>query len=374
MKICFFNVTTTVLVGGLETYCISVASELAKLGCEVDILGGHPAGSEPIQIPDVRVVTFPFYPAEKVPIGGTRGSRLIERLTFAYNARHFFLSQDYDVVVIVKPFDFHAMCWFRRKKDFKVVYRSGGREFYITDRLFSRCVDYFISSSHYNAAQVQDHYKVPVEVIHNGVDINKFKPRKRNLNLADRLGLKDSKVIITIGRLVGWKGLQVLMGALPDIKKAIPNVRWIVVGGGPYRDALQLKCRELKLQDSVVFSGEIPHDRLPEFISLADVMVQPSIAEEAFGITLVEAMACGIPAVGSRIGGIPEIIVHGQTGFLVPPRDKEALAEAIIKVLHDDHLRRRYGANSRERVVEHFTWASNARRLLEIFRSLSEGK
>ncbi len=374
MRVCFFNVTTTVLVGGLETYCRELASELAKLGCTIDILGGKPPGSRGLQIPGVRVVTFPFYPAEKVPVGGTRGSRLIERLTFVYNARHFFLSQDYDIVVIVKPFDFPAMFWSKRKKDFKVVYRSGGREFYMTDRFFVRCVDYFISSSHYNADQLRTHYKVPVEVIHNGVDIDKFKPGERDLNLAASLGLKESKVIITVGRVVGWKGLQVLMDTLPAIKKVIPDVSWVIVGGGEYLDVLQIKCREMKLEDSVIFVGEIPHERLPEYISLADVMVQPSIAEEAFGITLVEAMACGIPAIGSRLGGIPEIIIDRQTGFLVTPRDREALAGAVIKILEDDDLRRSYGASARERVVEHFTWAANAGRHLEAFRNLTGGR
>jgi len=374
VRVCFFNVTTTVLVGGLETYCRELASELAKLGCTVDILGGKSPGPPGVHVPGVRVVTFPFYPAEKVPVGGTRGSRLVERLTFAYNARHFFLSQNYDIVVIVKPFDFPAMFWSKRKKDFKVVYRSGGREFYVTDRFFMRCVDHFISSSHYNADQLRIHYEVPVEVIHNGVDINKFTPLKRGSGLAQSLGLSERRVVITVGRVVGWKGLQILMDALPIIKRVIPNISWVVIGGGEYLDVLQTKCREMKLEDSVIFVGEIPHEKLPEHISLADVMVQPSIAEEAFGITLVEAMACGIPAIGSRIGGIPEIIVDRQTGFLVTPRDREALADSVIKILEDDDLRRSYGASARERVVEHFTWAANAGRHLEAFRSLTGGK
>lgn len=374
MRVCFFNVTTTVLAGGLETYCRELASELAKLGCRVDILGGKSQDSRRLQVPGVRVVTFPFYPAEKVPVGGTRGSRMIERLTFAYNARHFFLSQDYDIVVIVKPFDFPAMFWSRRKKDFKVVYRSGGREFYVSDHFFVRCVDYFISSSHYNAGQLRNHYEVPVEVIHNGVDVNKFEPLNKDSALAQGLGLTDRRVVITVGRVVGWKGLQVLMDSLPAIKRVIASVKWVVIGDGDYLDALQTKCREMKLEDSVVFVGEIPHERLPEYISLGDVMVQPSIAEEAFGITLVEAMACGVPAVGSRIGGIPEIIVDGETGLLVPPKDREALADAVIKILEDDDLRSSYSANSRERVVKHFTWAANARRHIEVFRSLTGGK
>lgn len=369
MKICFYNVTTTVLIGGLETYCVEVAAQLAELGCDVDILGGRPANEQAFDVKGVNVVTFPFYPAEKVPIGGTRGSRMAERLTFSWHARDYFLSADYDIVVIVKPFDFPAMSWFKKKKAFKLVYRSGGREFYISDRYFARSVDYFISTSRYNAAQVEEHYAVPVEVVHNGVDVDRFKPRNGDPGLADRLGLKSDKVIITIGRLVGWKGLQVLMDALPSIRTMIPDVQWLVVGGGAYQDALQTKCRGLQLQGSVVFAGEISHERLPDFIPLADVMVQPSIAEESFGITLVEAMACGIPAVGSRIGGIPEIIADGETGFLVPPRDKEAMAGAIIRILSDDDLRRAYGANARKRVVERFTWTANAKRHLEIFES-----
>ena len=115
-------------------------------------------------------------------------------------------------------------------------------------------------------------------------------------------------------------------------------------------------ARARGLTDHVTFLGPVEHARLPDVFARADLFLQPSIGDEAFGITIIEALACGLPVVGSRVGGIPELVIPGRTGLLAEPGKASAWAEAIASLLERGEERERIGRQARQRVEADYTW------------------
>ena len=363
MRICFYNVTASFKTGGLETYCWELGHALAQKGHEVVIVAGL-GGKQRYE--DVKLIEFPFKEREKFINFGTRFRKLFERLSFGIHSWRYLLEKKYDAIIINKPFDMPTM-WWLKKKGLKsiMVFRSGGTDFFWGDKLFKSAIDIWLSSSNYNAKQIRDRYKVNVEVIYNGVDTNKFSPRKQSSFFRKQLGVPEKSVIImSVGRLIGLKGLNVIIDILPFLK----NCYYIVIGDGPASKQLRKQAEKLKVSNRIYFLGEIPHKDLPRIIPEADIFVQPSIGEEAFGITLVEAMACGIPVCASHIGGMPEIVVQEKTGLLLPPGDRMAWNVAIKRLLENPYLRKEMGTNARDRVLKYFTWSTNAEKLENILK------
>jgi len=367
MKICFYNVTASFIQGGLETYCWEAGRALARRGHRVSIVAG--LGGEP-RHEEVELLRFPFRREQEWPDLGTRFRRLMERLSFARHSLAHLVSTGYDAVVVNKPFDFPIL-WQARRKGLaaQTVFRSGGTEFYVGDRYFSGSIDHWLSTSRYNAAQVEARYGRKVQVVHNGVDVDHFRPMPRGTPLRQSLGLPDpARVIASVGRLVGWKGLRVILELLPQLPQ---DVHYLVVGEGPEEARLRQQAGQLGVGERVHFCGRIAHEQLPQVLSQADILVQPSLGEESFGITLVEAMACALPVLASRQGGMAEIVLPGVTGDLLPPGEVEAWRGAIAQLLRQPDRMRALGAAGRERAVAEFTWAANAAKLE---RLLQEGR
>jgi glycosyltransferase involved in cell wall biosynthesis len=265
----------------------------------------------------------------------------------------------YDAVVVNKPFDFPIL-WRARRRGLaaQTVLRSGGTEFYLGDHIFAGSIDHWLSTSRYNAAQVEARYGRRVQVVHNGVDVDQFKPLARDTQLRQRLGLPgNARVLASVGRLVGWKGLRVILELLPQLPR---DVHYLVVGEGPEEQRLREQAARLGLGERAHFCGRIAHDQLPQVLAQVDLLLQPSLGEESFGITLVEAMACALPVLASRQGGMTEIVLPGVTGELLTPGDVGAWREAIAQLLRQPDRMRALGAAGRERAVAEFTWAANA--------------
>ena len=367
MKICFYNVTASFIQGGLETYCWEAGRALARRGHRVSIvagLGGVPRHEE------LEFLRFAFRREQAWPDFGTRFRRLMERLSFARHSLAHLVSAGYDAVVVNKPFDFPIL-WQARRQGLKAqtVFRSGGTEFYLGDRYFAGSIDHWLSTSRYNAAQVEARYGRRVQVVHNGVDVDQFRPLARDMQLRQSLGLPDdARVLASVGRLVGWKGLRVILDVLQQLPR---NVHYLAAGEGPEEARLREQAAQLGVAERVHFCGRIAHDQLPQVLAQADLLLQPSLGEESFGITLVEAMACALPVLASRQGGMTEIVLPGVTGELLPPGEVGAWRESIAQLLDQPQRMRSLGAAGRERVVAEFTWAANAAKLE---RLLQEGR
>jgi glycosyltransferase involved in cell wall biosynthesis len=163
-------------------------------------------------------------------------------------------------------------------------------------------------------------------------------------------GIRGRARVVFLGRVVRSKGVETLVEAAARLRT--PDVQVVLVGDGPDRARVERLARRLGVADRVRVTGFVPHDRVPAVLASTDLLVLPSSYEE-IGAVLVEAMHAGLPAVASWVGGIPEIVEHGVTGLLVPPKDPRALAAAIDAVLSDAGFARRLAANAKRRAVDH---------------------
>lgn len=187
------------------------------------------------------------------------------------------------------------------------------------------------------------------QVIPLGIDLNKFDStsNEKKKDLKDNLRIGSEKVILFVGRLAYYKGVDYLISAMQKI-----DARLLIIGSGEQKEYLMRKSEKLKLQNKIHFMGKVHSEELPTYYSIADVFVLPSInGGEAFGLVQLEAMAFGVPVVNTNLPtGVTFVSPHNYTGLTVPPRNPIALANAINKILDDDELRQRFSENCRNRV------------------------
>jgi glycosyltransferase involved in cell wall biosynthesis len=185
-----------------------------------------------------------------------------------------------------------------------------------------------------------------ITVVYNGMEALP-EPSPADLSrVRQELGLDGRPICLMVARLHEEKGHRFLLEALPAILDRVGPITVLCAGQGPYQTVLEAETRARGLQDVVRFLGW--REDVPTLLSLATLVVLPSLAE-SFGFALLEAMSLGKPIAATRIGGIPEVVAHGETGLLIPPADPGALADAISTVLQDPELARTMGEAGRRR-------------------------
>ena len=217
-----------------------------------------------------------------------------------------------------------------------------------------------------------------IQIIPMGVDMEVFRQATGGEALHCGLG-REGKTILYAGRLIEWKGVEYLIRALPEVIGKHPEAKLVVVGSGPYKRDLVSVTETLNLQDKVTFLNAVSQEELVRYYSIADVFVLPSIVNdegetEGLGVVLLEAMASGVPVIGTDVGGIPDIIRDQETGLLVQQKSPGDLAEKINRVFTDEDLRQRLSEKGHSFVMEHFSWPVIAKSYLELFRSVLQEK
>ncbi|MEA3272402.1 MAG: glycosyltransferase family 4 protein, partial [Patescibacteria group bacterium] len=179
--------------------------------------------------------------------------------------------------------------------------------------------------------------------------------------------LSKKKVILTVGRLVARKGIDKVIEAMPKILKELPNAVYMIVGDGPLKKELREIVKEKKLGDKIIFCGDVQDSEMHVYYGMSDIFIMPSRNldgdVEGFGIVYLEAALFGKPSIAGKDGGAPEAVLDGETGILVNSLNTDEIADAIIRLLKDDELRQRFGANAKERVVREFTWEKQVEKL-----------
>jgi len=205
-------------------------------------------------------------------------------------------------------------------------------------------------------------------IIPNGVDLEHFSP---DVSPIERF-CDGKNNILFVGRLEKRKGLPHLLKAYQRVKQEVSNCRLIVVGPGTrLRKKYERQVRRSRLED-VVFVGYVSYDELPRYYKTAQVFCSPATGRESFGIVLLEAMAVGKPVVASNIEGYASVITHGDDGLLVPPKDEEMLAQALISLITDESYRQQMGDRGILKAKE-YSWEHIAQRVLSYYaRVLSE--
>jgi len=217
----------------------------------------------------------------------------------------------------------------------------------------------------------------PEKIAHlpHGVDTARFRPASpdERVALRRRLGLPaDALVIAWTGRVLKGKGLETLLGAFERVAAAEPGAHLLLVGSGSgqalsIEDELRGRVQASGLRPRVTFAGRV--DAVEDWLRASDVFAFPSLVE-ALGISLIEAAACGLPCVGSRTGGIVDVIEEGRTGLLVPPGDAEALASALRALLSDPGARAAMGEAGRHLGVRRFDVEDSLERYRSLFREV----
>jgi glycosyltransferase involved in cell wall biosynthesis len=213
-----------------------------------------------------------------------------------------------------------------------------------------------------------------ISVLPMGVDTQCFSKISDLDDLKKKFEIKGP-VILFVGRLIDLKGTAYLIRSMPDLLRRFPAAKALIIGSGPLRDELLHLTESLSLKEHVIFIDEVLQEELVSFYSMADIFVLPSIVNEngeteGLGVVLLEAMACGLPVIGSDVGGILDIIKDGETGLLVRQKDSQDLTRQMIRLLTDSELRKKMTGNARDLIKRQFSWEIVAQRFMEVYRSV----
>ena len=233
--------------------------------------------------------------------------------------------------------------------------------------------DYVQAESNFLAEFGKRHgAKAPVEVIPNGVDVSRFTqnfPAEELNKIRRQWQLRpEDKIIITTSRLVSKNAIDVLLKSIAEIKTKATDIKCLILGSGKDEQELKKLRKILGLEKEIIFAGEIPQQEIPKYLKISDVFVRAS-RSEGMGNSFIEAMAAGVPIIGTNVGGIPDFLQDHETGLFVKVDDPKDLAEKILLLLQDDDLRQKIVRQGRGLVVNHYSWDKIAQRLGEILNN-----
>jgi glycosyltransferase involved in cell wall biosynthesis len=314
-----------------------------------------------------RSLMYRFMPGPFVIAGMTAACRLSRR-------------RRYDVIHVHWPLPLALLGWAaQRARPAKLVTTFYGAELQLAKqrapwRRFlawaARRSDRVIAISDYTAREVRELAPVAPTIIPYTTAI-----ADPGASAVRARATRDGRfTVLFVGRLVERKGVTHLVQAMRELPGDL-NARLVIVGEGPERESLERQVAAAGLTGRVELRGRIPHEELERAYATADVFVLPAIVDsrgdtEGLGVVLLEAMSHGVPVIASRVGGIPDIVVDGEAGLLVPPGNAGALAAAIERIARDSALAERLGAAGVRRLREQFSWEAVTRRYLDVYASL----
>ncbi len=215
-------------------------------------------------------------------------------------------------------------------------------------------------------------YRVPAHkliVIHHGTNVFGFNPGESGQAFRERHGLhKDELVVSSVGRLADLKGFDYFLHAAALAAKKVPKARFVIAGTGPEGAKLKKLAARLGLAGKTVFTGQVR--KISQLYAASDGVVLASTWREAFSNVLLEAFAMGKPVIATAVGGNQEIVHSGEVGLIVPPKNAEKMAEAMVELLTDAKLRERLGRNARKRAEQHLDIGTTARKIEALYREL----
>ena len=254
-------------------------------------------------------------------------------------------------------------------------FTAHGHDIHVERRMLREKVDaaaFAIMISEYNRRLVLDACPgtdaAKLRVLHCGADTDLFSPGATP-------EAPGALSLVCVGSFLEVKGHRYLVEGCRLLRERGIDVRCHLVGDGPGRDEIEALIEAAGLGEAFVLHGPLPRPSVAQLLASAHVIVQPSVptrrgSREGIPVSLMEGMACGLPAVATRISGIPELVEDGENGFLVPPRDPEALADALARLASNPELRRRMGRAARAKVLQEFDLEANAARLAAMIRAV----
>jgi len=407
LKICLLLCRGNMFCGGQGIYLYYLSRELQRLGHDVHVMVGPPypdiaPGITVHKIDNLRLyesggdfLPYPhplriFTPLNFYEFAATRFGAFPEMLTFSVRAfqrlKTLLREHRFDVIhdnqtmgyglLLMKSFGIPLIGTVHHPLpiDREAALRQalGAHQMirliffypFIMPNIVSKRMDRVITISESSGREIARYFKVPAQktrVVYLGVDTKAFRPNGRTAEKGHILfvGNTDDR----------RKGIIYLLKAMELLSKDYDLHLTIVDRKPPESVLAPIFVERYKLEDRVTFTGRLSTEDLAALYSTATIAVTPSLFE-GFGLPAVEAMACGVPVIASRAGALPEVVVDGETGILVPPADPPALAGAIARLVDQPTLREKFGFAGRERVERLFTWEQVAKKTVEVYKEV----
>ncbi|MDQ3047215.1 MAG: glycosyltransferase [Bacteroidota bacterium] len=350
------------------------AESLAKKGFEIGVFTLSPVKSDWFKafsnitvFSSTQVSSSDFTSSDVLKMGYLKEIRNLKNaiLSFRPDILHAHYATSYGLLGVLSRFrPFVISIWGSDVYDFP-------NKSFLHKMLFKfnlRMADRLLSTSHVMARESAKYTNKKIIVTPFGIDMQVFKP----MTVKSLFSVNDI-VIGTIKVLDIKYGIDFLIRAFRILKDKQPHLslKLLIVGTGEESDRLKQLASQLNLEKDCVFTGFVNHAEVPMYHNMIDIAVFLSIYDsESFGVAVLEASACEKPVIVSKVGGLPEVVEHGVSGFVVPPRDAEAAALAIENLIMDPGLRNSMGKNGRERVLKLYDWDKNLSDIIEIYKEL----
>ncbi len=407
MKICLLSYRGNPFCGGQGVYLMYIARELVKLGHEVHAIVGPPYPFEMQGVTLHRISNHNYFnkpddyikphkpfatfqPLNFYEFVASKLGIFPEIETFSFRAyiklKELLKEHRFDIIhdnqclgygfLLIKlfgipfvstlhhPLSIDRSTWFEYPSDFSLKMKRVLYYPLIMQRIVTNRMDRIITVSHDSAREINRAFGTPMEkmsVVYNGLDTEFFKP------LPHVKKIKNS--VIFVGNVEDRKkGVSYILRAIALTKNRVHLT--IVDGGAPNRRFVPHWIERFGINDRVTFMGKISNEKLVELYSRSEIALSPSLYE-GFGFPAGEAMACELPVIASSAGALPEVVgEHMKTAVVVPPRNPEAIAEAIDMLIDNPKLRLKMGKAARKRVTELFTWENAAREMVKVYEEV----
>jgi phosphatidylinositol alpha-mannosyltransferase len=373
MKIALVSPYDFVYPSGVNIHVSSLERRLTRMGHDVKIIAPSSGNVSGFGDKFIRIGT-PI----PIPVGGTI-CRVTISLRLGPTIKSVLRQENFDIIHLHEPFMpmlCSAILRFSNTANVATFHAFGGTPGYKFARPIStimlrrrlRKLDGKIAVSQAAMEFASKHVPGYYNIIPNGIDLELFSP-----DVSPISEFCDGKLnILFVGRLEKQKGVNYLIKAYRRVRQEVPNSRLIIVGPGTrLRGKYEKEVLRSGLKD-VIFVGGKPQSELPQYYKTADVFCAPATGLESFGIVLLEAMAVGKPIVATNIEGYNSVLTHGVEGLLVPPKNEEMLARALVSLLTNESLRQQMAARARLKAME-YSWEHIAQRVLNYYaRILSE--
>lgn len=371
MKIMQTPVRFYPFIGGVEAYVYYLSKGLVELGHEIDVIcANEPPSKEIDNIDGIKVKRLPYISK-------------IANTNITPNLPYMLAKENFDILHTHLPTpwsaDWSIIMAKLKNKPLVVSYYNDvigeGLASYIARfynstflKILLKTADkiIIIQEDYIKFSPYLENYKDKIEVVPCGVDIDKFKPlnNENTENIIFFLSILDE--------FHKYKGLDYLLEALKTVKKEIPDVKLIVGGKGNLLEYYKNLAESFGLKNNVEFHGFIPDEKIVDYYNNCKTFVLPSISssQEGFGIVALEALACKTPVISTEIVGVSDDLKKSNAGIVVPSKNPNKLADAIIRMLTDDHMRKQMGNNARKLVKEKYTWNRIAKMTERIYKEL----
>ncbi len=390
-KICFLSPEYLPLSGGTGAYVYYLSNELMKLGYSASILTGHNE-SRDVKISDQHTIFFlkSFKaPVVKSFLFAAAASRKLNSLrgSFPVDIMHvnlplipsFAVPSGFGQTIVSTVHStwkgeaeaIRSEPYSRLNSNEKFMVSFNWLLRFFEEGMLERS-SRIIAVSDFTRRELMQYYKVKetrIRVIHNGVDVEKFKPTTDKLRAKEELGLTpEDKAILSVGRLYARKGLFTLIESMAFVARKFKNFKLIIAGKGLSNEMKKLMSYATKLgvKDKIVFTGYFPDKKLPRLYQAADIFAFSTFYEN-LPFAVLEALSTGLPVVTTRVGGIPEMINTGKNGFLVEPLNSRELADTILFYLEHPKSASEMGLLARETIENNFNWRIIVKKVIKVY-------